>query len=84
MIGVACMFSTLWPLVNKLAWVVREKFPDAWMVLGCEHGTAVREHVLRVSPFEAVVPGDGEDTVVEMLRARRKGPPLGHVRGIDI
>jgi len=32
-IGVACMFSTLWPLVNKLAWAVREKFPDAWMIL---------------------------------------------------
>ncbi len=32
-IGVACMFSTLWPLVNKLAWAVREKFPQAWMVL---------------------------------------------------
>src|SRR3970282_750744 len=25
--GVPCMFSTLWPLVNKLAWAVRGQFP---------------------------------------------------------
>ena len=81
-IGVACMFSTLWPLVNKLAWAVREKFPDAWMVLGGEHGTAVPENVLKVSPFDAVVLGEGEDTVVELLRARRLGRPLSRVRGI--
>ena len=58
-IGVACMFSTLWPLVNKMAWAIREKFPNAWMVLGGEHGTAVPENVLKVSPFDAIVLGRG-------------------------
>jgi hypothetical protein len=81
-IGVACMFSTLWPLVNKLAWAVREKFLHAWMVLGGEHGTAVPENVLKGSPFDAVVLGEGEDTVVELLRARRDGRSLALVKGI--
>jgi radical SAM superfamily enzyme YgiQ (UPF0313 family) len=57
----------LWPLANKLAWAVREKFPHAWMVLGGEHGTAVSEHALKVSPFDAVVLGEAENTVVALL-----------------
>jgi len=81
-IGIGCMFSTLWPLTNKLAWAVRGKFRDAWMVLGGEHGTAVPEHVLKTSPFDAVVLGEGEDTTVELLRARRDGRPLESVQGI--
>jgi radical SAM superfamily enzyme YgiQ (UPF0313 family) len=81
-IGMGCMFSTLWPLVNRLAWTVREKFPHAWLILGGEHGTAVPEHALKVSPFDAVVLGEAEDTVVELLRAREAGRPLAMVKGI--
>src|ERR1700730_946713 len=81
-IGIGCMFSTLWPLVNKLAWTVREKFPHAWLILGGEHGTAVPEHALKVIPFDAVVLGEAEDTVVELLRAREAGRPLAMVKGI--
>jgi radical SAM superfamily enzyme YgiQ (UPF0313 family) len=81
-IGIGCMFSTLWPLTNQLAWAIRSRFPDAWMVLGGEHGTAVPEHVLKTSPFDAVVLGEGEDTTVELLRARHDGRPLETVQGI--
>jgi radical SAM superfamily enzyme YgiQ (UPF0313 family) len=76
------MFSTLWPLTNRLAWAIREKFPDAWLVLGGEHGTAVPEHVLRTSAFDAVVLGEGEETIVALLRARLEGRPLREVKGI--
>src|SRR5687767_1123323 len=63
-IGVGCMFSSQWPLTNRIAHVIREHFPRAFMVLGGEHGTAVPEHVLSVSPFDAVVLGEGEETFV--------------------
>src|SRR5207249_7078869 len=36
-IGVACMFSTLWPLVNKLAWAVREKLDRKSTRLNSSH-----------------------------------------------
>src|SRR2546428_1394445 len=36
-IGVGCMFSTLWPLTRHLAQAVRRRFPKALMVLGGEH-----------------------------------------------
>lgn len=81
-VGVSCMFSTLWPLTHRVAAAVREKFPDALFVLGGEHGTAVPEHVLASSPFDVVVLGEGEETFVELLKARAAGRPLSSVKGI--
>ena len=81
-IGMTCMFSTLWPLTNRLAHSIREKFPEALLVLGGEHGTAVPEHVLGTSPFDVVVLGEGEETFIDLLRAQQDGRPLGEVKGI--
>jgi radical SAM superfamily enzyme YgiQ (UPF0313 family) len=76
------MFSTLWPLTHRVADVVREKFPSALLVLGGEHGTAVPEHVLATSPFDVVVLGEGEETFVDLLRARAACRPLREVKGL--
>jgi radical SAM superfamily enzyme YgiQ (UPF0313 family) len=81
-VGISCMFSTLWPLTNRVARAVREKFPASLLVLGGEHGTAVPEHVLATSPFDVVVLGEGEDTFVELLRARAAGRSPAEVKGI--
>lgn len=81
-IGISCMFSTLWPLTNRLAMRIRERFPAALMVLGGEHGTAVPENVLATSPFDVVVLGEGEETFVNLLQARARGTPFQEVGGI--
>lgn len=81
-IGISCMFSTLWPLTNRLAMRVREKFPRALMVLGSEHGTAAPEYVLANSPFDVVVLGEGEETFIELIRAYYAGSRLNEVKGI--
>ena len=81
-IGVSCMFSTLWPLTHRVAEAIRARFPRALLVLGGEHGTAVPEHVLTTSPFDVVVLGEGEETFVELLRARAAGRSLAEVKGL--
>jgi anaerobic magnesium-protoporphyrin IX monomethyl ester cyclase len=81
-VGISCMFSTLWPLANRVASAVRDTLPGALLVLGGEHGTAVPEHVLATSPFDVVVLGEGEETFVDLLRARAAGRPLREVKGI--
>ena len=81
-VGISCMFSTLWPVTHRVADAVREKFPSALLVLGGEHGTAVPEHVLATSPFDVVVLGEGEETFVDLLRARAAGRPLSEVKGL--
>jgi anaerobic magnesium-protoporphyrin IX monomethyl ester cyclase len=81
-IGIGCTFSTLWPLTRRLAAFIRLKFPHAFMVLGGEHGTAVPEHSLQTSPFNVVVLGEGEETFINLLKARAEGRPLRDVKGI--
>lgn len=71
-VGLSCMFSTLWPLTRDLAAAARARFPDALIVLGGEHGTAVPENVLRNSDVDLVVLGEGVDTAVELARAWRE------------
>jgi len=81
-IALSCMFSTLWPLTRELAACIRKDFPDAVLVLGGEHGTAVPELVLRGSPFDVVVLGEGEETFVRLAQALSGGRPWQDLPGI--
>ncbi len=81
-IGLSCEFSTLWPLTRIIADHVRAAFPDALLVLGGEHGTAVSDHVLRNSVFDVVVVGEGEETFVNLLKAHQEQRPFAEVPGI--
>ncbi len=62
------MFSTLRPLTRDLAAHIRQS-PNALMVLGGEHGTAVPELSLRSSVFDIVLQGEGEETFVNLAKA---------------
>lgn len=73
-IGLSCMFSTLWPITRDIAVRVRKNFPNAVLVLGGEHGTAVPENVLRTSPFDLVALGEGTETVLDIVAACRPQP----------
>ncbi len=81
-IGLSCMFSALWPLTRDLAARIRARFPDAILVLGGEHATAVPELVLRTSPFDIVVLGEGEETLVRLVRAVSDGRHWQDLPGI--
>ncbi len=81
-IGLSCMFSTLWPITHRLAQTVRQRFPQALFVLGGEHGTAVPEYVLKNSPFDVVVLGEGEETFIELVRAHYSRRPFRDVKGV--
>ena len=81
-IGLHCNFSHLWPLTRMVAEQARDAFPDALIVLGGEHGTAVFEYVLRNSPIDVVVSGEGEETIVNLVRAHEARDDLATVGGI--
>jgi anaerobic magnesium-protoporphyrin IX monomethyl ester cyclase len=81
-VGIGCLFSVLWPMVRDLSVMIRERFPDALLILGGEHGTASFSHALSVSKFDVVVLGEGEDTIVNLIRAHEAKTPLADVKGI--
>ena len=65
--GFTCLFSQCWPLVFRLARVIRNEYPRALIVAGGEHPTALPESVLHSHVFDCVVYGEGEETFHELV-----------------
>jgi len=67
-IGVSTMFSGEWPLQRELLRRIRERFPNALLVAGGEHVTALSEYVLREVPeLDLCVRGEGEHVFYEIV-----------------
>ncbi|MBI5428076.1 MAG: B12-binding domain-containing radical SAM protein [Nitrospinae bacterium] len=81
-IGFGCMFSSNWVYVRELIKDVRKAFPKVFMVLGGEHGTGFPEFSMKQAPLDAVVMGEGEETIIQLLDSVEKGLPLEQVPGI--
>ncbi len=67
-IGISCMFTSLWPVITEIAESIKIAFPDSLLVLGGEHGSGSPEHALTSAPFDIVVMGEGEETFDELLQ----------------
>ncbi|NNE43387.1 MAG: B12-binding domain-containing radical SAM protein [Gemmatimonadetes bacterium] len=67
-IGVGCMFSCQWPSTRELLKRIRVRFPDAVILLGGEHASSAPERVLEETPIDLCAVGEGEETMVEVLK----------------
>ena len=82
-IGVGCMFSNNWLANRRLINFLASSFPKAKIILGGEHATAVPELCLeQCIGLSAVVMGEGEETIVELVGTIAKQQELSHVDGI--
>lgn len=82
LVGFSCMTPHL-AHGARLAAAVKERFPRVLTVVGGVHATAVPERTLREHPqFDLVVRGEGEHTLLELVRARRDGTALEQIDGL--
>jgi anaerobic magnesium-protoporphyrin IX monomethyl ester cyclase len=82
-IGLSCMFSSSWPYDHRLVAKIRERFPDAWIVVGGEHATACSDFILKSYPdVDICIRGEGEETLLELIRALRADSALSEVAGL--
>ena len=72
-IGVAAGFSFEWPSCRDLIGRIRKRFPDALLMGGGEHITAMPEDSVAESDLDVGVLGEGEETALEIVAARAKG-----------
>ncbi|MDP2843484.1 MAG: cobalamin-dependent protein, partial [Acetobacterium sp.] len=80
-IGVTCWTinrAIVWRLINLLS----ESMPDAFLCVGGQHPTYYPEHIFIKTNANAVVIGEGEDTISELLKALENSSDLSEVRGI--
>lgn len=82
-VGVSCLFTHEWPVIQLLAQSVRAAFPNVKIILGGEHPTAAPEYSLESAPeLDVLVLGEGEETAVELLAAFESGRSLNEIAGI--
>jgi len=82
-IGLSCMFSHEWPVIRELIFAIRKQLPNAKVVAGGEHITALPEFSLENCPaIDAGVIGEGEETLAHLLQSWRDFTPLSEVHGI--
>jgi len=81
-IGVSTMFSGEWPVVRTLIRAVRRRFPDALIVAGGEHITALTEYSMRDCPeIDVCICGEGERALYEVCEAHREGRDFSQIAG---
>jgi len=81
-IGFSAMFSGEWPALRLLINKVRERFPDALILAGGEHVTALTEYSLRDCPaLNLCVRGEGEHSFYEVLETYRTDGDYAAIAG---
>ncbi|MCK5506097.1 MAG: cobalamin-dependent protein [Thermodesulfovibrionia bacterium] len=81
-IGFSCSFSHCWPLTVEIAKAVRDKFPNALLVAGGEHPTALPEYVLKDGIIDVVVMREGEETFLDLVNIVNNNDSWHKVDGI--
>ena len=69
LIGLGCFFSIRFFYTLELAKVCKKVFPKTPIVIGGIHATVSPESVLRNPEINYVVLGEGEETIVELIKA---------------
>lgn len=84
-VGISTMFLHEWPTVRTLAALVKERFPDVFLVLGGENATAFAPYILEQSPaVDGCVMGEGEATMVTVADHLARGRPVGGLEGLMV
>lgn len=82
-IGVSCMFSVEWLSARSVIEEIRRVFPRALILLGGEHINALPEYVLNdCRAADVAVLGEGEETLLDLLKIHSEGGDLAQVPGI--
>jgi len=80
-VGITAVTVTMDPAI-QLARTIKEMDESILVVVGGPHPTALPERTLADGPFDAVVRGEGERTIVRILERHLSGGSLAGIPGI--
>lgn len=81
-IGISSM-TCMWPKAKQLAAILRNRFPNSFLIAGGVHPTLMKEACLAEVPsLDAVVYGEGEYTALELCNKIEGGESLSAVNGL--
>ena len=80
-VGITCLVAS-YPSALHVAAVVKEELPTCKTVIGGPHPNALPAEVAQMPNVDAVVFGEGERTLMELLDAWRVGVPIVGMPGV--
>ena len=81
-VGISCLFSSQFQNARKTAALVKEVDPTIKVVVGGAHPSAVPSEVMADTNFDYAVIGEGEHTMLSLIRSMEGSLKLGNVDGI--
>jgi radical SAM superfamily enzyme YgiQ (UPF0313 family) len=81
-VGITCMFMHHWPVVKRIIIALRDRYPNIPIILGGENSSGMPVDSLKEADADAVVVGEGEETIVPLIDALRRGVSLADIDGI--
>jgi len=81
-VGITCLFSSVFPIIRQLCRMVKQVDPDILTVIGGTYPSFLPEHCLGEESLDLIVLGEGEDSFRDLLLRLREGRPLGEVDGL--
>lgn len=82
LVGISSLFSAYSASALKTAAAVKAVMPEAFIVLGGHHPTALPESVLEHPAVDYVIRGDGENSLPQLARALQSGQPIDAIAGL--
>lgn len=83
-IGISAMFSHEWTYVKYSIKKIRGAFPDAVIIGGGEHFSALQEYCLRDCPeLDYICVGEGDETILEFCERIFSDQPVEGIAGIS-
>tara|TARA_B110000305_G_C19452823_1_gene649014 strand:- start:2188 stop:3753 length:1566 start_codon:yes stop_codon:yes gene_type:complete len=81
--GISTMFSHEWNYNRECIKKIRNNFPEAMIVAGGEHVTALPEYVLRdCKEIDYIVLGEGEETWSEIIDYKKNNKNFENIKGL--
>lgn len=82
LIGLSVMFSNNWLINRHLINLLKQRYPNALIVIGGEHSSAIPEYCLSdCEGLDMVVTGEGEETIAEVAARLLRGESFENVEG---
>jgi len=83
-VGISSMFTAFAPDSHKLAEIVKNVFPQTLVIFGGSHASVLPEGVLADKNVDLVVIGEGEETLLEIVRRFEKKKSLDNILGTAV
>lgn len=83
-VGITSMFTMHSKGIHDVAKLVKETLPEALVIVGGSHASALPAVVMEDSNIDIAVLGEGEVTLLEIIEHLERGEEIGSVRGTAI